>query len=498
MRGNEHPAKFEAMEALFVICAGQLEMLRCMQWMFLMKSLHRVRAVVDHVDLLPCLASLYLSPHHFFLLLTLFDVFSTMPTDSVAYYNGKVCTLDDSSQIAEAFIVSPDGTFLAVGTTTDILSTAKANGNVTYNLNGRFIMPGIHDAHVHLLSAGVSYLSGVSLPADTTAANLGQRLQDGQCTCAYQHAFQDWVVGNIFTIPDFDRAALDSHFPDTPVVIQGGAGHSAFVNTAGLLQAGYAVDNEPDVKGAKFRRRPDGSLTGELGELAMNKAMLAKGNPNLAHAKRAIKAAIRVLHQAGVTSCQEAATNSVILDALRELDIEENALEIDIAAHSVYAPEFLANERLSSLKELIDRAPGLATKHVRTNFVKILLDGVPLPPLFSSAGLDSEGNIEHDKILVDDVVEAVKRFDERGLTVKIHATGQGSTRLALDAINTARKSNVDQSRGIIKHEIAHCNGIHPGKSRVTYKSPHNYTYLHILDTYSSRRLGSLHIPKRNR
>ncbi|RHZ68408.1 hypothetical protein CDV55_100894 [Aspergillus turcosus] len=376
--------------------------------------------------------------------------------DAVTYYNGKVHTLNDSSQVVEAFIVSPEGDFLAVGTTEEILTKARANQNVTYNLNGRFVMPGIHDAHVHLLSAGISYLSAVSLPEDTTVDNIGQRMQEGLCTCAYQHAFQDWVVGHTFAIPEYDRASLDRDFPDTPLVIHGGAGHSAFLNTAGLLKAGYDVDNEPDVKGAIFGRRADGSLTGELAELAMSKAMISKGNPNLAHAKRAIKAAIHRLHQAGVTSCQEAATNTVILDVIRELD-NDNSLKMDIAAHSAYAPEFLGSERQSSLKALIERAPGLATKHVHTNFVKILLDGVPLPPMFSSAGLDGKGNVERQKILVDDVVDAVKRFDERGLTVKIHATGQGSTRLALNAINEARKHNGSNT----KHEIAHCNGIHP-------------------------------------
>lgn len=165
------------------------------------------------------------------------------------------------------------------------------------------------------------------------------------------------------------------------IIIQGGAGHSSFLNTAGLRKAGCDVDNEPDVKDAKFGRRSDGSLTGELGELAMNKTMLVKGNPNMAHAKRAINEAINRLHRVGVTSCQDAATNTVILHALRELD-RDNALKMDVAAHSVYAPEFLANERQDSLEALIDQAPGLATKHVRTSFVRILLDGVPLPPLF--------------------------------------------------------------------------------------------------------------------
>ncbi|CRG83405.1 hypothetical protein PISL3812_00756 [Talaromyces islandicus] len=372
---------------------------------------------------------------------------------AVAYYNGKVHT--SSQTPAEAFIVD-QGKFLEVGTSAEILQTAHIHGLVTFDLHGRFVMPGIHDAHVHLLSAGISYLSGVSLPGDTTTHNVAERLRDGQCMCSYQHAYQDWVVGNAFAIAEYDRESLDRDFPDTPVIIQGGAGHSAYLNTAGLIKAGYDVQNEPDVPGAKFRRRADGSLTGEMAELAMNKAMLAKGNPNLEHAKRAIRAAVHRLHRAGVTSCQEAGTNSVILDALRELD-SENALRIDVAAHSVYAPEFLANERQSSLKKLIERAPGLATQHVRTNFVKVLLDGVPLPPVFSSAGLDEAGEIDRTRILVQDVVEAVQRFDEKGLTVKIHATGHGSTRLALDAIQAARQN----SNTNIKHEIAHCNCVHP-------------------------------------
>lgn len=123
--------------------------------------------------------------------------------------------------------------------------------------------------------------------------------------------------------------------------------------------------------------------------------------------------------------------------ALCELD-EENALSLDIAAHSVYGPEFLANEEQDSLRSLIEQASSFATKHIHTEFVKILLDGVPLPPLFTSAGLDKSGKDDSSKIFFDDVVEAVKSFDERGMTVKIHVTGPGSTRLALYAVEMAR------------------------------------------------------------
>jgi predicted amidohydrolase YtcJ len=50
----------------------------------------------------------------------------------------------------------------------------------------------------------------------------------------------------------------------------------------------------------------------------------------------------------------------------------------------------------------------------------------------------------------------VKKYDELGMTVKIHCTGQGSTRLAFDIFEAARKANPNGP----KHEIAHCNGVH--------------------------------------
>jgi predicted amidohydrolase YtcJ len=163
--------------------------------------------------------------------------------DSVAYHNGNIHTLSDSSlAVAEAFIVTPQGTFHGVGMTIQILQIAKVHGMVTYDLRGRVIMPGVHDAHVHLLSAGLCYLSGVRLDGDTTVENSAQRMQEGQCACAYQHAFQDWMVGGTFTIPNSIAHRLNET-PNNPIIIQGGAEHSAFLNTAGLIKVGYDVDN---------------------------------------------------------------------------------------------------------------------------------------------------------------------------------------------------------------------------------------------------------------
>src|SRR6185295_14210516 len=105
----------------------------------------------------------------------------------------------------------------------------------------------------------------------------------------------------------------------------------------------------------------------------------------------------------------------------------------------IYGPEWVAHEKKESLHKLIDAAESFNSRHLNTRFVKIILDGVPLPPLFTHCGLDESGHPEKEKIQVEDVLAAVDRYDERGMTVKIHCTGHGSTRIALDAIETARK-----------------------------------------------------------
>ncbi|KAF2105584.1 amidohydrolase 3 [Lophiotrema nucula] len=385
---------------------------------------------------------------------------STGPENSTAYINGRIYTVDPSHPWASAFIVSPDGSFKQIGSTEDILEGARGSGIVVVDLRGQFVMPGIHDAHMHLLYSGLALTSDANIGMDSTSENIAQKIKDGSCACHYAHAYGDWIQAAHYDNTGFpglqaDRKYLDSMFPNQPVMVMGGAGHSALLNTAALKRAGYNIENEPDAHGALLFRREDGSLTGEVAETAMTKAHLAFPTPSLAHVKRVLRHAIKVAHRAGVTSCQEASANTVILHALKELE-EEGKLNMDIAAHIMYGPEVFAFEKKDSLHQLLDVADRFKSKHVDTNFVKIILDGVPLPPLFTHCALDERGNPDPEKVVVPDVREAIAKYDERGMTVKVHCTGHGSTRLALDSIEAARRNNPHGPR----HEIAHNSGVH--------------------------------------
>ncbi|KAF2631809.1 amidohydrolase 3 [Macroventuria anomochaeta] len=380
--------------------------------------------------------------------------------ESVAYINALVYTVDTSKPWVSAFIVSHDGFFTHVGSTEAVLSEAKQFHMVVVDLKGHFTMPGIHDAHMHLLYSGLALTSNAAIDMDATHLDIAEKVKHGSCTCEYMNAYQDWVLASAYNNQGFpdgvaDRKYLDKLFPDQPVVVSGGAAHAMLLNTAALIQAGYDIENEPDTHGGKFFRRPDGSLTGELAESAMAKAALSIPAPNRAHVKRALKHAIRLAHKAGVTSTQEASSNTIMLQVLNEME-REGSLQLDISTHIVHENEWLASESKESLQKLLEVADQHASKHIDTRFVKIMMDGVPLPPLFTHASLNDQEEIDHSMIVPENVADAVLKYDKKGLTVKIHCTGTGATRHALNAIEAARKSNPGGPR----HEIAHNSGVH--------------------------------------
>ena len=127
------------------------------------------------------------------------------------------------------------------------------------------------------------------------------------------------------------------------------------------------------------------------------------------------------------------------------------------------------------LENGLDRYPGkelenlalradYATPNVTTSFTKIMLDGIP--PTRTSAMLEpylpdeEHGDSFTGKLIhsPEQLTEDMIYLDGQGQTVKIHATGDRAVRVALDAIEAARKANGDSG---LMHEISHAELIHP-------------------------------------
>jgi predicted amidohydrolase YtcJ len=74
---------------------------------------------------------------------------------SMIVHHAKVITLDDSNRTAEAIAVL-DGKLLGVGSNAAIMKF-KSSKTMIVNANGRTVIPGLYDSHLHVIRAGRFY-----------------------------------------------------------------------------------------------------------------------------------------------------------------------------------------------------------------------------------------------------------------------------------------------------------------------------------------------------
>jgi predicted amidohydrolase YtcJ len=258
---------------------------------------------------------------------------------ATAYVNGKVYTVDSALPWAEAFLVQPDGTFGTVGSTADITELAKSSGATLVDLQGQFVMPGMHDAHCHLLVASQEKLFEAKLGLEAGPEDTVRKLKDYAGSCQHLETVGNWLIGNFYHYANFkdkkpDRKFLDDAFGDQPVVIREYTTHNIFANTAALKAAGYE-ENPEDPWDGYYVRREDGTITGELVEGAGKRmwAAIPKGTPE-SHVE-ALEYGVKMANRFGFTAVQEASANAVYLEAAKKLD-DMGKMTISLDAHVVF------------------------------------------------------------------------------------------------------------------------------------------------------------------
>jgi len=175
--------------------------------------------------------------------------------------NGKIVTLDPASPAAEALAVR-DGKIVAVGSSADIRALAGPDTR-TIDLEGRTVVPGLIDSHMHAIRAALFYATEVnwigtnSIPeAMARIKAAAQRAKPGQ-----------WIiVAGGWTEQQFrekrrpTQAELIAAAPDNPVYVQ------LFYSAALLTPAAYKALNiasDADVPpSGKIERAADGTPTG--------------------------------------------------------------------------------------------------------------------------------------------------------------------------------------------------------------------------------------------
>ena len=158
------------------------------------------------------------------------------PVSTTIYTNAKVFTADAGRPWSPSFAVK-DGRVLVVGCDEEVEGTVDTGDLERADLGGALVIPGIVDAHFHLMHTGGS-LQRVDLVRATSLDEIQQAVRDH----ARSHLKSHWVLGKSWlfdAVPGEPTAAmLDAVVPDRPVSLDANDYHSTWVNTVALEALG--------------------------------------------------------------------------------------------------------------------------------------------------------------------------------------------------------------------------------------------------------------------
>ena len=368
--------------------------------------------------------------------------------------NARVYTARGGA-FAEALAVRGNK-ILRVGSNRDIKRLRRPQ-TVTVDAHGATVLPGFNDSHSHLLSGGLS-LAHLDLLEATTLEAIQKAIAD----YAAAHPDRPWVRGRGWYYEPFpgglpSRQQLDQLVPDRPAYFTAYDGHTGWANTKALAAAGI-TRRTPNPKNGTIVKDPrTGEPTGVLKEAAMG--LVTRALPPVTHEDRlaALRRAIDVAQEAGITSVQNAGgsvDDFALYDELRtqgELDLRVyNALS---ASPGFSEKDLTAFE--AARKQHVDDPV------LKGGAVKLMLDGVveshTAAMLDNYANRATRGQTNFTQAELDRVVTLL---DARGWQVFIHAIGDRGIHSALDAFEHAARANPPPARGR-RHRIEHIETIDP-------------------------------------
>jgi len=344
----------------------------------------------------------------------------------------RVYTVDDDRPIADALAVR-GGRVLYVGSERGAMAF-KGSATRVVEMAGRTIVPGIVDAHAHLLSLGHA-LQVVDLVGSKSYDEVVARV----AAKAKGAAPGSWIEGHGWDqnawgdtrFPTHD--ALSRAVPDHPVALERVDGHAVLAN-AKAMQLAKVTANTPDPTGGRIIRGANKTPTGVFVDNAMELINRVVPAPTRQQITEQLQAAAIESNRWGLVGVHDAGEPPAVIDVYEEL---AKAGKLPLRAYVMIADDSAA------LAHYFARGPqsALYDGHVWIRSIKLYADGA-----LGSRGAalldpydDDPGN---SGLLVsppDHLRRVATEALRRGFQVCTHAIGDRGNRLALDAYQAALK-----------------------------------------------------------
>lgn len=346
--------------------------------------------------------------------------------------NARIYTVDEGRPMAEAmairggrvqFVGSQRGALALRGPQTRVLDAAGAT-----------IIPGIADAHVHLLGLGMA-LRTVSLVGTKSYEEVVERI----AAKARELPAGAWITGRGWDQNDWPDTRLPSNeglsraVPNHPVSVTRVDGHATLVNAAALRIASVTAATA-DPQGGRIERTAAGEPTGVLVDRAMGLVSSRIPPATRDQIRDATLGAIREVNRLGLTSVHDAGVEAPVVDVYEEL---ARAGQYSLRNYVMIRPDD------STLARYFRRGPqsGLYDGRIWIRSIKISADGA-----LGSRGaalLDPYSDEpNHSGLLLVPparIREVAVRALRGGFQLNVHAIGDRGNRVVLDAFESALK-----------------------------------------------------------
>lgn len=357
----------------------------------------------------------------------------------VILHNGKVLTVDPSFRIAEA-IAWTDARIVAVGTSSEILAAERGPGTRVVDLQGRTVLPGLIDAHVHALEAGLSEFRGSLPPFDSIAA-----IQDYIRAQARLKPKGEWIVVPRTLPPRLQemrfptRADLDVA-PEHPVAFDGSYVWGA--NSMALRISGITRDT-PNPPGGEVVKGPDGEPNGILRNASsLLKGVSRGGGFSETEKLAALERILTLYAAAGLTTVGDRAVTPAEVALFDKLKAQGR-----LPVRVVLTWRINSSRPAAQVIEEINASPWTTNRGdewLKFGSFKVTLDGgqsvgtafqrMPYGPfgrqLYGQTDPDSRGTLFVDLEKLTSIFEAARN---KGWQLTAHAQGGGAIDTLIDA-----------------------------------------------------------------
>jgi predicted amidohydrolase YtcJ len=405
-------------------------------------------------------------------------------TAETVYQHGVVYTVD-GAEVAQALAISA-GRIVYVGSDEGSKALIGKSTKVI-DLEGRMMMPGLVDGHMHPVIAGMDLLKCNLGYASLTSAQFRERLQK----CLDERRKDDgpdaWLeVVNWFRYgmgaeaPAANRKWLDSLKTQRPIVVHDSFGHSSLVNSRALALAKITTQSKDPV-GGRIARDTSGEPTGILEDAAQESIATLIPAPTADDYLAGARAALEALRRQGVTSFLDAIGTNEDIEALAKIEHEGG-----LTARAHFAPLIRpadvpnveaarqAVARIVATARKYDQGPIRAEPSLSVHQAKLFMDGVINAPANTGALLEPylvnrgttaapkfepAGRREPDVYFpVPILTEILIGLGRNGIDPHLHTDGDWAVRAGLDAVKAMRAALPGQD---VRPGFAHCELVDP-------------------------------------